>query len=251
MTQSTEPQQSLAARQTALLAQLGQASDTAWTDSTLDELLTNTTGALRLVFAIDDGVISTAARTAAIARGAKHSSAEVRDLFERFLPEDQRVKRLGTVIQVADLLSRPGNADRGRDLFANAEGVQCRSCHRIGQTGKQLGPDLNQIGKKYNRAALLETILEPSKKIDPEYASYLVETTEGLVYQGLLVARTDTEIVLRDAQNNLINIAAADVESVSPQQTSLMPELLLRDLTRQQVADLLEYLVSLRAPDDH
>ena len=244
--QTTGTLQFLETRQTALIHELALEPDTTATESAIDQLLVNTTGALRLVFAIDDGRLSSTIRTAAIVRGSTHANTEVRDLFERFLPENQRIRRLGAVVQVAELLSRSGDADRGWNLFFNTEGVQCRVCHRIGQAGEQLGPDLSQIGKKFNRAALLESILEPSKKIDPKYVSYLVETTQGLVHSGLLVSRTETEIILRDAQNKLVQIPGSDVESISPQQASLMPELLLRDLTQQQVADLLEYLGTLR-----
>ncbi len=63
---------------------------------------------------------------------------------------------------------------------------------------------------------------------------------------GLLVRRDAAEIVLRDAQNKQHRIAAEDIERVAAQQKSLMPDMLLRDFTPQQVADLLEYLGSLR-----
>ena len=63
---------------------------------------------------------------------------------------------------------------------------------------------------------------------------------------GLLVKKDAREIILRDAQNKLLTIAADQVEELVPQGKSLMPELLLRDLTAQQVADLLAYLGSLK-----
>jgi putative heme-binding domain-containing protein len=105
-----------------------------------------------------------------------------------------------------------------------------------------VGPELSKIGAKYSRVALLEQILEPSKIIDPKYVSYLVQTSDGRVLTGLMVGRTDQELVLRDGKDQEIRLAASDVETVAPQRQSLMPELLLRDLTAQQVADLLAYL---------
>jgi putative heme-binding domain-containing protein len=124
--------------------------------------------------------------------------------------------------------------------------VQCKNCHRIGDTGSTLGPDLTHIGSKFNRAQLLESILEPSKAIDPKYVTYLVETTRGLVHTGLLVEKTDQVVVLKDAQDKEIRIPASDVQRLVPQRQSLMPELQLRDMTTAQVADLLGYLVSLK-----
>jgi putative heme-binding domain-containing protein len=109
-----------------------------------------------------------------------------------------------------------------------------------------LGPDLSQIGKKYSRAQLLESILEPSKQIDPKYVTYLVETANGRVVSGLLIEKTDKEVLLKDAQNKEIRIAAGEIELLVPAQKSLMPELLLRDMTAEQVADLIEFLGSLR-----
>ena len=72
------------------------------------------------------------------------------------------------------------------------------------------------------------------------------ETDEGRLVTGLLVKRDADQIVLRDVQNKLIAIPADQVEQLVPQRKSLMPELLLRDMTAQQVADLLAYLGSLK-----
>ncbi len=124
--------------------------------------------------------------------------------------------------------------------------MQCKSCHRIGGKGIDLGPDLSQIGKKYDRAQLLESLLEPSKKVDPKFAAWLVETADGQVYSGLLVERNEREVVLKDNQNKTIRVPLEETELVVPQQKSLMPELLLRDMTAQEAADLLEFLASLK-----
>lgn len=137
---------------------------------------------------------------------------------------------------------------RGRRLFFETAAVQCKNCHRVRGQGVELGPDLSQIGKKYSPAQLLESILEPSKQVDPKFAAWLVETADGQVYTGLLVERTDQEIVLKDSQNKLIRVPAADAELVAPQQKSLMPELLLRDMTAREAADLLQFLGTLRGP---
>ena len=65
----------------------------------------------------------------------------------------------------------------------------------------------------------------------------------------MLAEKSDREVVLKDAKNQTIKVPAADVESLLPQPKSLMPEALLRDLTAQEAADLLEYLGSLKGPD--
>src|SRR5690606_10039921 len=106
------------------------------------------------------------------------------------------------------------------------------------------GPELSNIGKKYERAALLETILLPSKAISHEYRPYLLETTGGQVYAGFLIEKTDQHIVLRDVNRQQVRVPAAEVEALIEQQKSLMPELVLSEITAQDAADLLAFLES-------
>ncbi len=173
----------------------------------------------------------------------------IRDLFESFVPEDQRTKRLGESVNAAEILTLKGTLDAGQKLFHESTVVQCRNCHRIAGKGTELGPDLDSIGKKYDRAKLLESILQPSLQIDPKYKLWLVETKAGQVLAGLMVKQDDQQLVLRDEKNKLHSLAMSDVEEVFPQTKSLMPELLVRDFTGQQLADLLEYLSSLKAEE--
>ena len=177
-----------------------------------------------------------------------HNDITTRDLFERFLPEEKRVKRLGRTIQPAALLAMTGNAKTGRNLFEKSQAAQCRNCHKVGNVGKSVGPALDGIGKKYGRSELLDQILNPSRKIEPKYLTHIVETTAGKVLTGILVKKSDKEVVLRDAKNQQIAIPAADVEELIVQRKSMMPELLLKDMTAQQVADLLAFLDSLKLP---
>jgi uncharacterized repeat protein (TIGR03806 family) len=212
----------------------------------VDLLLSTTSGALMLLNSVDQLALPEPVVSLAVARATQHNEVSIRDLFERFLPPEQRVKRLGSVVQPDHILSLPGDAPRGKQVFFNTAGVSCKNCHRIDKEGKEVGPELTKIGKKYPLAELLETILEPSKRIDAKFLTYLVETKEGRVVTGLLVSKDESEVVLRDATNMLIHIPAAEVERLVTHQKSLMPELLLRDMTAQQVADLLAYLASLK-----
>lgn len=211
-----------------------------------DRYLSTPSQALRLITALDGQPVEDALRRSIVERGTAHADPLVRDLFERYLPEERRAKRLGNVIRPQDILKIAGDAARGRELFFTTATVQCRNCHRVGDFGRQLGPDLTQIGKKLDRERLLENLLEPSKTIEPAFVTYLAETADGRVLSGLLVKRTDAEIVLRDTEAKEVRIPAADVERFVPQQKSLMPELLLRDFTAQQAADLLAFLSGLR-----
>jgi putative heme-binding domain-containing protein len=216
-----------------------------------EKLLTSPSGALQLLAAIDDELLprkdgqQLTNLIAAVERATVHPDPAIRDLFERFLPPDKRVQRLGTAIKPEAILSLAGDAARGRELFLHAAGVQCKNCHRIGDQGKQLGPDLTQIGKKLDKPKLLESILEPSKTVEPQWVTRLVEAN-GEVISGLLVEQTPSHVVLRQADGKEVRLAAGDIDRLAPQAKSLMPELLVQDMTAQQVADLLEFLAGLK-----
>ena len=212
----------------------------------LSTLLSSTSGSLLLLRALNEGKISEKAREEVITQAVKLDKTHVRDLFERFLPEDKRRKTLGSVIRPQTILALKGDVARGKTLYWKSSGTQCRSCHKIGKEGFDIGPDLTTVGKKYNRAQILDEILAPSKTIDPKFSSFLVETKQGLVHFGLLVRRSEKEVVIRTAQNKEVRINGKDVLLVTPLQKSLMPELQLSEMTAPEVADLLAYLESLK-----
>lgn len=217
-------------------------------NAAIDRLLSSTQGALMLSsflrgFGRD---LSPAIQKNAIARGVVHSDPQVRDLFEPFIPEDQRIKRLGNSINPAEILVLRGDAERGRNFYQKAPGVQCRNCHQTGSFGKELGPKFDGIGKRLSRAEILDNILNPSKKVEEKYRTWLVETVSGKVHTGLLSSKTKKEIRLRDATGKETVIPANQVDLLLEQRKSIMPELQLRDLTAQEVADLLRFLESLK-----
>lgn len=121
--------------------------------------------------------------------------------------------------------------------------MKCVNCHKVGDTGVSLGPDLSAIGKARTRAELLESILQPSARVEPQFAAYLVRTADEKTYTGLLVSRDEKRVVLKDAENREVTLPAGDVESVVPSRLSLMPDGLVGGLTPQEAADLLEFLV--------
>ncbi len=212
----------------------------------ITRLTTSTRGALALARRLGNGDLSPPLRSQVVALTADHPAAEIRDLFERYVPVAQRVKRLGDKVDPAGLLALPADVERGRAVFLHNAAAACKRCHRIGDVGERLGPDLDQIGKKYRRAELLQHILEPSKFMEPKFVPYLLETTDGRVLAGLIENQTEDEVVLRDAQGKRHTVARERIELLVRQQRSLMPDLLLRDMTPQDVADLLAYLATLK-----
>ncbi len=212
----------------------------------VDRLLSSTSGALLLSRSVDDRTLPTPTVALAIDKATQHNDVSIRDLFERFLPAEKRIKRLGSVVRPEQILSLSGDSERGRRVFFENAAVACKNCHRIQKEGKEVGPELTTIGKKLTRAQLLESMLEPSKLIEPKYVTYLAELDDGRLLTGLLVSKDENEVVLKDAQDKLLRIPPKQIEQLVPQRQSLMPDLLLRDMTAQQVADLLAYLSSLK-----
>jgi putative heme-binding domain-containing protein len=212
----------------------------------LGKLLGSTSGALELLRALDRGRLSEPLRPEAVRQAVAHRDDAVRGLFERFVPVDQRPKRLGTRINPAEILALEGDAERGRLLFFEGSGLQCRSCHTIAGRGESYGPDLSHLGTKAGRGKILESILEPSKEIDPAYVSYVVETDQGAVYSGLVLEKTEQVLRIKDAQKNEVRLRASSVKRLVAQKTSAMPEFLIQGLTVQEASDLVEFLASLK-----
>jgi putative heme-binding domain-containing protein len=209
----------------------------------LDKLLATPAGALTLAAGLHAGAVATPIREAAVERATASANDTVRDLFEPFLPPDKVAHRLGTNVDRAKLLATKGDADRGWQVFFETSGGLCAQCHQVDGKGQEFGPDLSHVAAKYDRAALLENILEPSKTIDPKYATTLLKVAgrdEPLI--GLVVERTPAELVVKDVQRQAVRVPAKDVLKETPQPQSAMPEGLLGALTAQQAADLLEFL---------
>jgi uncharacterized repeat protein (TIGR03806 family) len=213
---------------------------------TIQNLLSHTSDALTLVNALFRHDLAYPFNMDVIELGSTHEKPEIRDLFESFLPPFRRVARLGESFDPKTVLNLAGDAKRGRDLFLNNPAAQCKSCHRLDGQGTEVGPDLAGVGAKYPRAELLRHLVEPSLFIDPKFASFVVETKSGQVFTGLLASKSEKELVLKDATGKATRVPADQVEQTILQPRSLMPALLLRDLTAQQAADLLEYMGTLR-----
>ncbi|HWE93020.1 MAG TPA: PQQ-dependent sugar dehydrogenase [Tepidisphaeraceae bacterium] len=211
--------------------------------ASVDTLLGTTEGAMKLMLGIEAGAVPPAVGREAVKLGSTAKQESVRDLFTRFLPPDPNQKpKLGTNPDLAKLLALPGDVERGRKVFFETSGGLCAKCHIVDGKGLDFGPNLSHIATKYGKADILDNILHPSKTILQGYETYVVRTKTGNVVSGFLVSRSETEIVIKDAERKLNHIAAGDVDKMQVQPISAMPEGIISDLDPQQAADLLEYL---------
>jgi putative membrane-bound dehydrogenase-like protein len=140
-----------------------------------------------------------------------------------------------------------GDATRGREVFHNESGVACIKCHIVGERGGRVGPDLSGVGAQFGRAALIESVLQPSKVVREGYNQVQIETKDDESIAGLFKGETGDEITLLDANNQLRRIQKSKITSRQNSQLSIMPEGLQAALTLQEFADLIAYLESLKS----
>jgi putative heme-binding domain-containing protein len=221
----------------ALLARLKTGDGAA-----LELLLASPSGALGVAFAVVDGSLTGDLRAQAIAKGSASPDPVRRDLFERYLPESQRRRVLGSDIKPAEILAMKGDAPRGKVLFM----AVCAACHHAQDVGIDFGPELSHIATKWNRQGLIEQILFPSKIIDPQWQLATVKLPKQDPKVGFIAARNDEELTLKMAGGATEKIPTRNIASTTTQRVSLMPEGLLQSLTAQEAGDLIEFLASLK-----
>jgi putative heme-binding domain-containing protein len=143
-----------------------------------------------------------------------------------------------------ELVERRGNAQQGEIIYRTTG--TCANCHQVGGQGKNVGPELSQIGDKLAREALYVSILDPSAGISHSYESYAALTTSGQQVVGLLVSQTEQEVVLKDAEGIQRTIARDDLEEFQRLEKSIMPDNLHEALSAEDLVNLVEYLATLK-----
>jgi putative heme-binding domain-containing protein len=152
-------------------------------------------------------------------------------------------KKPGREAYAAYVLSKPGDAKKGEKLF-RSDTLACSKCHQIGNQGGQIGPSLTGVGAKYDRAKLVESVLEPSKQIFDGYQQTIIRTRDDDVQAGVVRAETDAEVTLFDSAAQPHVIRKSDITSRKLSELSVMPEGLEQGMTQQELADLISFLES-------
>ena len=132
-----------------------------------------------------------------------------------------------------------GDAERGALVFDKA---QCVKCHRYGQRGEGIGPDLSSVSRRFQRKEILQSVLFPSHVISDQYAAKTLITTEGKTVTGIVAPSGEDAWVVLQANGEKLRVAKQDVEEMAPSQKSAMPEGLFDNLTAEEIADLFAYL---------
>jgi putative membrane-bound dehydrogenase-like protein len=137
-----------------------------------------------------------------------------------------------------------GDAARGQAVFAS-EAAACSKCHRVGQLGGQVGPDLTTIGRSRAARDLLESLLFPSASFSRGFAPYMLVTKDGKSASGIILGESAQQIHLGIDAQNAAWIATDNIEQIRATELSIMPDDVVKQLKPQQLADLIAYLKSL------
>ena len=145
---------------------------------------------------------------------------------------------------IHELARHQGDPERGQRVFAKAG--TCANCHLVKGQGKHVGPDLSEIGKKLSREAMFESILYPSAGISHNFETYVAELEDGNIVSGIVLSQTQDEIEIVNNEGVAQRLNRRSVETLTKLTTSLMPADLHKNLTEQELVDVVAYLMTLK-----
>jgi putative membrane-bound dehydrogenase-like protein len=136
-----------------------------------------------------------------------------------------------------------GDAAKGKALFAKT----CAQCHKLDDVGNDVGANLvAALGNKTPDSLLID-ILDPSREVDPRYLQYTLSTTDGRSMVGVVVGETASGVTLKIPDKGEVMVPRADIDKLTASTKSLMPDGLEQQVSKAEFADLLAYLMSVRA----
>jgi putative membrane-bound dehydrogenase-like protein len=171
---------------------------------------------------------------------------EVRELGQSLLKKLD-VKEPEMESRIVEMLGKlsAGDVRHGKAVFYGNKAI-CSACHRVGNEGGEIGPDLSQIGHVRTRKDFLEAILYPSASIVNDYQSYVVNTKTGDSHMGVLERVTATAVTLRNATRQETVVPRSAISKLTPVPISIMPQGLESILSIEELSDLLAYIESLK-----
>jgi quinoprotein glucose dehydrogenase len=138
-----------------------------------------------------------------------------------------------------------GEAARGKQLFFERSQLSCVRCHKISDTGGDVGPELTKIAVEKKRDYLLESIVAPNKTVAKNFETIVILDNDGRQHTGILKQEDDQKVTLMTAEGKLETVPKASIEARKAGKSS-MPEDLTKYLSKAELRDLIEFLASLR-----
>lgn len=182
---------------------------------------------------VSPGLLGFEGRAALLAQKDPALSARA----EKLLGGEVSTDRREVFANYLEATRRQGDGDVGRALFER----HCANCHRVADLGVAVGPDLGDVRGK-SAEQLLGDILDPNRMVEPRFFSTTVLLNDGRVFSGLLTADSAGTIRLKLAGGKEEELPRRDIESFTVGTKSLMPEGIERDVSVEQMADLLRFL---------
>src|SRR6266481_1478895 len=167
----------------------------------------------------------------------QHSDASVRERAVKVIGAAINGNRDEIIRGFRPALDLRGDTQRGKALFQQ----RCQSCHRLGNDGFAVGPDLAGA-RSGGKEKLLANILDPNREVPPNYFGYTVETREGESYSGLIVNEAASSVTVRQPFGIETIVARGQIAKMQASKLSLMPGGLEEGLTSQDLADLLDFI---------
>jgi putative membrane-bound dehydrogenase-like protein len=169
---------------------------------------------------------------------SSHSDAAIRKRAEKLLASLAIGRRQDVVEAYRDVLTMPGDAGRGKAAFKKV----CAACHRVESVGYEIGPNLATV-KSRGADAILVNLLDPSREVNPQFVNYVLVTDDGRTLTGMIAAETATSVTLRRAENASDTVLRVNIDELRSSGQSLMPEGMEKQLSKQEMADLIAYLL--------
>ncbi|MEP3834156.1 PVC-type heme-binding CxxCH protein [Rhodopirellula bahusiensis] len=173
----------------------------------------------------------------------RNANAEIAKRAKELLPQPAAADSK-PLPPLDELVQIKGDAKKGLAIFRGV--ATCANCHIVDGFGKQVGPDLSEIGSKLSREAMFTSILAPSAGISHNYENMIALTEDGRVVNGVLVSETDDKLVLRTAEAIDLEFDQEEIVDVKKSEKSIMPENLHHTTDQQGLVDMVEYLMGLK-----
>ncbi len=148
-----------------------------------------------------------------------------------------RADRQKVINEHADVLALKTEVARGQAVFTR----RCAICHKLGNAGIVVGPDLTSVSTK-SPDYLLTEILDPNRNVDIRYHEYVAVTKSGKIVTGILSSESAASVTIRSQEGKEQTLLRSDLEDLKSTGKSLMPEGLEKDLTHQDLADVIRFL---------
>lgn len=182
--------------------------------------------------------------TQAVAAGLHTAQwRDIKEQAEKLFPSPPS-KNNKPLPPIEELVKRSGEVNRGKLIF-NTTGT-CAKCHIVNDIGKEVGPNLSEIGSKLSPQAMFESIIFPSAGVSHNYETYMIVTEDGTSISGVMVSDTPDSVTLKGADAIPKTVKKSEIEEMVVQKISLMPADLQKVLTEQELVDVVKYMLTLK-----